>query len=387
MPVSLGTTSISRMFLGSTAVSAAYLGTTQVYTSFEPASLFTGTDTGWAYDLADMSTLFQDAAGTTPVTAVGQPVGRCLDKSGRGNHRTQSIALNRPTYGRHPVTGIRNLLTGSATLATQTRVVTAAQHTLSFRGTGTVTLSGASTAGPLVGTGANTIVSLTFTPTAGNLTLTVSGTVNDAQLETGAARSGYQLVADALGFDVTEAGQADLYYLSYDGLNDSLATASFAWGTDKATICTGVRKLRDTLVSVLAERSPSLAANVGVFVILAPVTNGSATYSFASKGTGQSVTTSPASFAAPVTSVITGFGDIPSDISRLRINGSQVSQNTADQGTGGFGTYQTFFGARAGTSFFFSGREYSSVGINRLLTAGELSSLETWTASRAGVTL
>ena len=52
---------------------------------FSPAMLFTGSITGGWYDPSDFSTMFQDAAGTTPVTAVGQPVGRILDKSGRGN--------------------------------------------------------------------------------------------------------------------------------------------------------------------------------------------------------------------------------------------------------------------------------------------------------------
>lgn len=42
------------------------------------------------------ATLFQDAAGTTPVTAVGQSVGKILDKSGRGNHATQGTSPARP---------------------------------------------------------------------------------------------------------------------------------------------------------------------------------------------------------------------------------------------------------------------------------------------------
>lgn len=40
--------------------------------------------------------MFQDSAGTIPVTAVGQPVGKILDKSGRGNHATQATAAARP---------------------------------------------------------------------------------------------------------------------------------------------------------------------------------------------------------------------------------------------------------------------------------------------------
>ena len=79
-----------------------------------------------------------------------------------------------------------NLVYPSTTATTQVRAVTAFLHTLSFYGTGIVTLSGAFS-GSLVGTGANNRVTLSFTPTAGNLTLTVSGTVTDWQLEVGSS--------------------------------------------------------------------------------------------------------------------------------------------------------------------------------------------------------
>jgi len=48
---------------------------------FSPASLFVNGEQGFWYDPSDLSTLFQDSAGTTPVTAVEQPVGLILDKS------------------------------------------------------------------------------------------------------------------------------------------------------------------------------------------------------------------------------------------------------------------------------------------------------------------
>jgi hypothetical protein len=82
---------------------------------FNPNYVFrTGAQGVW-YDPSDFSTLFQDAAGTTPVTAVEQPVGRMLDKSGRGNHATQSTLTSRPILGVQPSTGVRNILNGSAT--------------------------------------------------------------------------------------------------------------------------------------------------------------------------------------------------------------------------------------------------------------------------------
>ena len=44
-------------------------------------SLFANNEQGFFYDPNDLSTMFQDAAGTVPVTAAGQPLGLILDKS------------------------------------------------------------------------------------------------------------------------------------------------------------------------------------------------------------------------------------------------------------------------------------------------------------------
>lgn len=48
---------------------------------FSPADLFSAGEQGAWYDPSDLSTLFTDSAGTTPVTAVEQFVGLMLDKS------------------------------------------------------------------------------------------------------------------------------------------------------------------------------------------------------------------------------------------------------------------------------------------------------------------
>ena len=86
-----------RIMLGDREVSRVYLGTNLVWTSeFSPVSLFAQGEPGVWYDPSDFSTMFQDAAGTVPVTAVEQPVGRILDKSGRGFHATQATATSRP---------------------------------------------------------------------------------------------------------------------------------------------------------------------------------------------------------------------------------------------------------------------------------------------------
>lgn len=78
---------------------------------FSPQTLFALSEPGFWYDPSDLNTLFKDTAGTQPVTTPGDTVALMLDKSGRGNHATQSTTANRPTYGIVPKTGRRNLLT------------------------------------------------------------------------------------------------------------------------------------------------------------------------------------------------------------------------------------------------------------------------------------
>lgn len=76
-----------------------------------------------------------------------------------------------------------NLFLYSDTPATQDITVTADIHTVSFYGTGSIVLSGAAEA-TVVGAGTfPTRTVYTFTPTAGVLTLTVSGDVQKVQLE------------------------------------------------------------------------------------------------------------------------------------------------------------------------------------------------------------
>jgi hypothetical protein len=59
------------------------------------SALFAGTQGVW-YDPSDLSTVFQDAAGTI-AGAVDQPVGRILDISGNDNHASQAVSGDRPT--------------------------------------------------------------------------------------------------------------------------------------------------------------------------------------------------------------------------------------------------------------------------------------------------
>ena len=148
-------------------------------------------------NFARNKSLIDDYSGTTLVTFTRASSGTYVGSDGL----IKSATTNEPRFDHNPTTGESlgllveeartNVLLNSATLSTQSVTVAAAANTLSFYGTGTVTLTGVSTAGPLVGTGANNRVSLTFTPTVGVLILTVSGSVTNAQLEAGAFATSY----------------------------------------------------------------------------------------------------------------------------------------------------------------------------------------------------
>lgn len=61
-------------------------------------SLFKNAEKGLWLDFTDKSQMYQDSAGTISVTAVSQPVGKVLDKSGNSNHAAQTASSRRPVF-------------------------------------------------------------------------------------------------------------------------------------------------------------------------------------------------------------------------------------------------------------------------------------------------
>ncbi|HYG78294.1 MAG TPA: autotransporter-associated beta strand repeat-containing protein [Planctomycetota bacterium] len=77
-------------YTGGTVINAGTLRLLDAFVSPPAASIW--------LDGSDLSTLFTDAAGTTPVSATADPVGMWRDKSGNGRHATQATAANQPTF-------------------------------------------------------------------------------------------------------------------------------------------------------------------------------------------------------------------------------------------------------------------------------------------------
>lgn len=71
--------------------------TLHIMTATIATTCFAAGERGGWYDPSDLSSMFQDTAGTTPVTATGQTVALLKDKSGNGNDLTQATSAARPT--------------------------------------------------------------------------------------------------------------------------------------------------------------------------------------------------------------------------------------------------------------------------------------------------
>ena len=70
-----------RIYHNNTKANAVLFEGDQLLISSKIKEMFKTTTQGFWYDFSDFSTMYQDAAGTIPVTGVGQPIGLILDKS------------------------------------------------------------------------------------------------------------------------------------------------------------------------------------------------------------------------------------------------------------------------------------------------------------------
>ena len=282
-----------------------------------------------------------------------------------GNHATQPTSACRTT-----LSALYNQLTATNTLSTQSVTTVAATYTLTFSGGGTITLSGTKTG--VYSSGTSTLTGVT----AGTLTLTVAGTVTNADLRVsndGVGLPTYQSVTNANTYDSVGFP----YYIKADGVDDSVATAAINFsGTNKITVVSGLRKLSDSALAAYAEFSPTIASNAGAFLLSAP-NSAAANYNFSSKGTTQ-VDNTVTTYTAPITSIVTGIGDISAPNNQIRINGSLAGTQTGSQGTGNYGNFTLYVFRRTSASSPFNGRSYGLIIRGASSTSTEISNTETW---------
>jgi hypothetical protein len=224
---------------------------------------------------------------------------------------------------------------------------------------------------------------------SGSVSYTGDGTsgiyIWGAQFEQSATATAYQKVVSQ--YEVTQAGVQSASYIAFDGVDDGMVTGTITPGIDKAQVFAGVRKLSDAAFQTIAETSTIPDSSNGSVALGASTLTGDAsrrTWSFSSAGSIFRISGAGV-YAAPISSVLTGVGDIATDTSILRVNGTQVANNTGDQGTGNYLAYPLYLGRRGGTTQPYNGRIYSLIvrfGAN--LTTGQITSTESWVNSKTG---
>jgi len=351
---------------------------------FDPSQLFAGgTVAGAWYDPSDLPTMFQDAAGTLPVYAPGQgqvdpPVGKILDKSGRGNHATQATTTSRPTLSAR-----YNLLTGtefangltdapsrgglvSATALAGYAGAIAFGHdgaTLSYAyksDSGSYPLATVSVVvrmddgnAPMFGAGStisNTDFALVVRGAAINpstylVTPLPNGCyrVSGSQVATAGSSSvgvvkyssnsprTFKVTAfdlrpanDGVGLPpyqrVVDANTYDTVgfplYLKFDGVDDFLQTANVDFsGTNKIFATAALRKLSDSVAGTVVELSAVSNTSNGSFALLAPA-GPNDTLAVYMRGATALTTSVPSGIPSPASRVFTGVMDLSAAVGR-----------------------------------------------------------------------
>jgi hypothetical protein len=184
------------------------------------------------------------------------------------------------------------------------------------------------------------------------------------QLELGSTATAYQRVGST--FDVTEAGQPDNFFLSFDGIDDSMSTPSIDFtGTDKMTVFAGVRQV-GTDHSLLFD--PTGIGNLIALGFRLTTTSFSTPRKaqLVSRGiTAISSAFTTTNTSGPLSFIVSGFCQQTSgnSFAQIRFNGLLEGQDFTDQGGGNYGNYSYRIGTRGDLSAgaFFNGQLYSLI--------------------------
>lgn len=365
---------------------------------FTPLSLFSSGEQGAWYDPSDFSTMFQDSAGTTPVTAVEQPVGLILDKSKRLALGSELVSPINFTTGwtssggtvtfnsasNYTASGVANVHQAFFTVGKRYTITINSTFTsaglMLYNGTSAVNLINQTT----ITSGSTHTYSFLALATQLNIRPTSAGTVtvNSITVKEVTGNHAYQSTTASRPILRQEAGGQ--YYLAFDGTDDSFATAAIDFSvTDKVSVFAGARKLQDASTSMLIELTTAYNVVNGSIALMAPLGSTGGAYYVVSKGTSPADAISDV-YAAPDTKVISFLGDISGDIVTLRINGTQVAQSTADQGTGNYANAVLYIGRRGGSSLPFNGRLYSLIIRGAQSTNAQIASTEIYVNSKTG---
>jgi hypothetical protein len=180
----------------------------------------------------------------------------------------------------------------------------------------------------------------------------------------------YQRVG-ATAFDITESGQPSCGYLSFNGSNQWMQTAAAVnfTATDEASIFLGWRKNAEGSAGVVV--SLGLASGNGRWNVFAPTGSAVNSINLSSIGSLNSTNATAGSLVAGETAVFSLQSKISTDTNMSRKNGADLGSSAADQGTGNYGNYTVYFGARESAASPSNGLMFSLIA-RGALTSGTL---------------
>ena len=369
--------------------------------SATPRSIFGSRLKLWN-DWSDRSTLYQDSAFSTPVAALNDPIGGVLDKS-RGLALGSELVTNgdfssgtdwTPGTGWTISGGVASFSnpTGSSLAQTGLPAMPAGcWYQVEFdlvqtSGSGcTMGLNvggGIDSFGSFSGTGHKKAVVLTTVSRSG-ISITGIGnsviSIDNVTLKELSGNHAFQ--ATSASRPLWKQDVNGCFNALFDGTDDSWATAAIDFSaSDKIAVFAAVRKLSDPGRAMLVECGTG--SENGTFGIEAPFA-ASATYGFYSRGTAQIRLSSAASYAAPITNVLTLLGNISAPSVTLRVNGVQDTTSGSSQGTGNYGNLPVNIGRRAGASLPVNLALYQLFIVQGAVTAAEIAAAEAYLNSKS----
>ena len=386
-------------------------------------ALFANNEQGVFFDPSDLSTMFQDSAGTTQVTADGQPVGLILDKSKglalgaelvanpgpnfastsgwAGNQCTLSVVSGK-IRATATVVGYCSAYVNLTGLKPGAYYSVTAQYSATTM-PGNITFSAyLSAPGSTPGSYIDATVGVpnTYLQSAdadGSVWFVVYGiptvigqTIDVDFMSVKELPGNHASQATAAKRPVLQQDGNGKYYLAFDGVDDSLSTAAIDFtATDKMSVFSGMTVLGTSLFgSLYGNGVANDAGTQGKFAMYAP--GASATNARMDLGGVSANNQIAFPFSTGTALVVAQLIDTStSPYQKGRKNGVQVAQSTTDVGGQNFANAQFKVGDLAwlGGVSNFNGRIYALIVLGRLATTQEITDTETWVASKTGVTL
>lgn len=352
------------------------------------------------YDPSDWSTLFQDSAGTIPVTAVGDPVGLMLDKSVSLTWISKfstdfSSTPSGWSFTNATISGGTLNLSPSATVVMPTTPAPTIGRRYKITYTITAITPGASNIRFFVGTNAGVVRTtigtftdyITYTSGAASFySFTggafVSGVVDNLVIEEMIGNHAYQ--STAINRPTLEQDANGKYYLAFNGTNTRMQSGAIGFTSNALTLVAGVYKASDAATGVIIEASADASANNGAFYLQAANAAG-ANYQILVRGSASD--TSTPSVAAPDVSVISVSATLGATGSLLvRRDATEITNSTPSFGAVNFGNYQLFIGHRSGGFLHFNGGLYGLIIRDTDSTTAEIEMMEQYMIARTHAT-